>query len=133
MTIEQNMIRPLAPEDVTVGDIVVVTEAFAQFPPDCGAAPGAQDIEPVRMRFMPHNAGWPYEVAAVCVPFVVAADCVRREVETFDMRRMRLARVPASYAQAAMDREEARRKAEAERESSSEPDADARSEARDES
>ncbi|MCG8511391.1 MAG: hypothetical protein MI741_19425 [Rhodospirillales bacterium] len=100
---QQQAVRPVAPEDVAVGDHVVVTETTFQFIGPCEAWSASRDVEPYRVRIMPFDAGWPYRVIAVCVPFVMVED-IDGDISHLDLRRQNVAKVPPSYTKAVIKR-----------------------------
>lgn len=104
MAEEQTIIRPIAPEDVAVGDVVVITHRTDLVVPHCDAYTARAEIEPIRVRVMPDCAGWPYRVLAVCLPFLLVEEPEHDGVYNLDTRRLELARVSPGYYQAVADR-----------------------------
>jgi len=95
--------RSLAPEDIRVGDYVVVTHDTAQVLLE-SCLPGAtQALQLARVRFIPYRAGWPYRVVSVCVPFVIVQD-FEGDVENLDLRQHSISRVDKHYFQSASRR-----------------------------
>jgi len=88
--------RPLAPEDVGIGDYVVVTHDTVQVLME-NCLPGAtQALQLARVRYIPYRAGWPYRVVSVCVPFVIVQD-FEGDVEHLDLRQHSISRVDKHY------------------------------------
>ncbi|MGI9428982.1 MAG: hypothetical protein ACR2NM_10010, partial [Bythopirellula sp.] len=103
--------KPLAPEDVRVGDYVSPlheTYDFASFF-WCSDGTLTDRSETVPIRFVAHNSGVPLRVKAVCLPFVlVKHPC--RGTYTLDVRRHQLARLDGVYARQAWDALKSRNK-----------------------
>ncbi len=91
--------RPLAPEDIQLGDYVSVLHAVCELPSflwhaDVTTLPAH---EPVRIRFVPRDDPRPFKVKAICLPFVMTKlPC--GETVSLDIRRHRLARLDRRYA-----------------------------------
>ena len=84
----------IAGEDIKHGDYVTVLNELVELPSFlwCCSAESLPSDEPVRIRYMPDNAGEPYKVVSVCLPFVY----VRRpkgDVLTVDTRQFQLVRL----------------------------------------
>ena len=73
-TLETKVAARIAGEDIACGDFVAVMNQIAEFPSflwNCSAVSLAPD-EPVRIRYMADDAGYPMKVIGVCLPFVYA-------------------------------------------------------------
>lgn len=101
---EAGVARPLAPEDVRVGDHIVILHEIREIQPcefcciDAGEVP---PLERRRYRTMPRGDTRPLHVIAVAIPFIV----VRKrngKTQMLDLRRAAVARVDASFARAAL-------------------------------
>jgi hypothetical protein len=96
--------RPLAPEDVAAGMFVTVHEAIAEVPSFfwCSDAAILPPHEMVRLTFKPADAGRPYKVKAVCLPYVLARSYSGR-AHIFDLRRQQLVKLDDRYAKRVWD------------------------------
>jgi len=86
----------IAGEDIHKGDYVTVLTDVVELPSylwNCSDSELPAD-EPVRMRYLPRNAGWPYKVIAVCLPFVYAKT-LRGGINVIDTRQQQLVRLDA--------------------------------------
>jgi hypothetical protein len=92
--------RPLAPEDVCVGDFVAVLHVVQELPSyywDCDQGLLGDRGEIVRLRLWPDDGGTPLKVVSVCLPFVlVKTPCGKQQA--LDIRRYHLARIGRHYA-----------------------------------
>ena len=88
--------RVIGPEDVRRGDYVTVTHATYEFLPDGCTNTSDKEVSPVRVTAMHHEAGRPYKVVSVCLPFVLVQDACNK-LDTMDLRRHRIARVSRKY------------------------------------
>lgn len=84
----------IAGEDIRLGDYVTVLNEIVELPSFlwCCSDATLQPDEPVRTRYIARNAGQPFKVTAVCLPFVYAKH-PRGSVSTFDIRLMHLVRL----------------------------------------
>ena len=91
----------VAGEDIALGDFVAVTSEVIEFPSwfwSCSSAT-LDPNEPVRVQFLSFDAGQPYKVIGVCLPFVYGkSHC--GEVVVMDTRRRRLVRLDRTCARA---------------------------------
>lgn len=104
MNEQSAMARPLAPEDVRPGEYVCLLHTVSEYLPLwCLEERYAGAPEPVRMVWMPQDAGTPLRVVEVCVPFVLAEqpDGSHR---TLDLRRHRIAGVSERFGERAFKR-----------------------------
>jgi hypothetical protein len=96
-----SLAKPLAPEEIRVGDFVTPLHVFYDFPSffwsDC--AIGRRD-ETVRICYIPDSGGVPLKVKSICLPFVLAKHASGQQ-QTLDIRKVRLARLDPIYAKAA--------------------------------
>jgi len=84
----------IAGEDIACGDFVAVMNEIVEFPSflwSCTSVSLAPD-EPVRIRYVPSEAGQPYKVIGVCLPFVYAKTH-RGRVVVIDTRQRQLVRL----------------------------------------
>lgn len=84
----------VAGEDIYRGDYVTVLNEIVEMPSFlwcCSTATLPTD-EPVRIRYMPENAGQPYKVVAVCLPFVYVKR-PKGDVFAVDTRQLQLVRL----------------------------------------
>lgn len=89
--------KPLAPEDLRVGDCVAVLDEEHEWAAAswyCDPPLGAEPVIRVRMR--PSDPVGPLRVIAACLPFVFAKP-LRGDPITLDLRGVRLARLDASF------------------------------------
>ena len=92
-------------EDIQQADFVAVLNEIVEYASCCWnyselTLPADQ---PVRIRYMPHDAGEPYKVIAICLPFVYAKR-PKGGVETFDIRKRQLVRLNGETARAVWKR-----------------------------
>ncbi len=84
----------IAGEDINRGDYVTVLNEIVELPSflwSCSSVSLAAD-EPVRTRYLPRDAGQPYKVIAVCLPFVYTKR-PRGGVVAIDTRQQQLVRL----------------------------------------
>ncbi|PAY16697.1 hypothetical protein CKO51_25590 [Rhodopirellula sp. SM50] len=84
----------IAGEDINQGDYVSVLNEIVELPSflwSCSAASLSAE-DPVRIRYMPSEAGQPFKVVAVCLPFVYAKR-PKGSIITFDTRQHQLVRL----------------------------------------
>ena len=87
----------IAGEDINQGDYVTVLYEIVELPSflwSCSGVALPAD-EPVRTRYMPRDAGQPYKVIAVCLPFVYAKR-PRGGINVIDTRQQQLVRLDAA-------------------------------------
>lgn len=84
----------VAGEDIQPGDFVAVLYEVAEYPSFlwCCSAVSLEEREPVRVRYLPRNAGEPLRVMAVCLPFVYVQN-VKGNVAGIDIRQHELVRL----------------------------------------
>jgi hypothetical protein len=92
--------RVVPPEDIRVGDYVVVMHVVMEHLMDSCAVESWKGIEQVRMLWMPWEDSAPMKVGEVCLPFVLVKKPDRKHV-LLDTRRYRLARIPGGFGRAA--------------------------------
>ena len=84
----------VAGEDIKQGDYVTVLNEIVELPSflwSCSGSTLPAD-EPVRIRYMPSDAGQPFKVVAVCLPFVYTKR-PKGGTKTFDTRQNQLVRL----------------------------------------
>ena len=84
----------VAGEDIKQGDYVTVLNEIVELPSflwSCSGSTLPAD-EPVRIRYMPSDAGLPFKVVAVCLPFVYTKR-PKGGTKTFDTRQNQLVRL----------------------------------------
>ena len=91
--------KVLAPEDVRTGDYVALLQVVQEMPSFwwCGGMGAVRPDEPVRIPFIPKNAGVPYRVRSICLPFILVKSPSGR-LHHLDVRRDRLARLDRAHA-----------------------------------
>lgn len=94
--------KPLAPEELRVGDFVTPLHMVAEVPSfywlsECWNLPADQ---PVRIRFTCGSDGAPLKVKSICLPFVLAKQAAGAEI-TLDLRKCQLARLDRRHAKRA--------------------------------
>ncbi len=92
--------RLIGPEDIRPGIWVTVSETTYRGPAEERPYDGGS-IATVTWTTLSCMAGVPYKVRAVALPFVYVTDAAGG-VETLDLRRERLARLPSNYGRLAM-------------------------------
>lgn len=96
--------RVRSPEDLRVGEFFTITHTLIELLPDTlEPKVGGGEVDLVRATCMPHDAGVPMKVIAVCLPFVIAEYANHHRV-VVDTRRHALVKVDAGYAFAAKDK-----------------------------
>jgi hypothetical protein len=100
-TAEASLAKPLAPEEVRVGDFVAVLHRTYELPSFLWNAESFQVPinEPVRIQLIPDGGGEPLKVRAICLPFVFVKDPDGGQ-RTLDLRITRVARLHADFAKA---------------------------------
>ncbi|QEG39254.1 hypothetical protein [Roseimaritima ulvae] len=89
-----NVAARVAGEDIQPGDYVTVLNEIVELPSylwGCSGGTLPAD-ELVRLRYMPSDAGQPYKVVAVCLPFVYT-ERPKGGTNTFDTRQNQLVRL----------------------------------------
>ena len=84
----------IAGEDIQQGDYVTVLSEVVELPSFLWSNSGMTlpMDEPVRARFAPRDAGQPYKVVTVCLPFVYTKRPNGKMI-TFDTRQQQLVRL----------------------------------------
>jgi len=90
--------RPLAPEDVRRGDYVSILDEVLEFPSFCwfGGTGETHPEDLIRIRMKSDEAGIPFRVAAVCLPFV-SLHTAQGQIRVQDLRRVQLVRLSRDY------------------------------------
>ena len=96
------MAKPLAPEEIRLGDFVSLLHIVYEVPSFfwCNDATTQPPEELVRLCCLPESAGVPLRVKSVCLPYVLVKHPGGGR-RTLDVRRCRLARLDKKYATAA--------------------------------
>ena len=86
--------KPLAPEEIRVGDFVSPLHVFYDFPSFfwCSDSAIQRREETVRICYLPESGGVPLKVKSVCLPFVLVKHANGTQ-QTLDVRKVRLARL----------------------------------------
>ncbi|MEM9589391.1 MAG: hypothetical protein AAGA03_19070 [Planctomycetota bacterium] len=89
-----NVAARVAGEDIRRGDYVTVLNEIVELPSFLWCCSGGTlpADEPVRIRCMPGDAGHPFRVVAVCLPFVYTKR-PKGGTATFDTRQYQLVRL----------------------------------------
>lgn len=93
-TFQTTVVARLSGEDIEHGDFITVSTELMELPSYlwcCCDTPLPAD-ELVRLRFVPEQAGQPFKVVAVCLPFVYAKNASDKLI-TFDVRQQQLVRL----------------------------------------
>ena len=71
---QTSVVARVAGEDIRPGDFVTITQEIFEFPSFLWSCSGGllSTDELVRLSYLPHDAGLPFKVKAVCLPFVYA-------------------------------------------------------------
>ena len=88
--------RSVGPEDLSAGDYITVTLATCELIPLDGDGGWRQELEPVRIDLMPHDAGRPLKVLEACLSFVLVKTPAGA-VGALDLRRHRIMRLTNAY------------------------------------
>jgi len=97
--LETTVAARIAGEDIACGDYVAVMNEIIELPSylwSCSGVSLAPD-EPVRIRYIASDAGQPYKVIGVCLPFVYAKTH-RGRVIVIDTRQRQLVRLDQACA-----------------------------------
>ncbi|XZE35676.1 hypothetical protein SH501x_001179 [Pirellulaceae bacterium SH501] len=89
-----SVVSRIAGEDLQPGDFVTALHELIELPSFfwcCDSAVAPKD-ELVRLRCLPHEAGEPFKVIAVCLPFVYSKRA-NGKLMTFDTRRFQLVKL----------------------------------------
>jgi hypothetical protein len=91
---QTTVVARIAGEDIKPGDYITVISTMVELPSYLWCCSGAilPLDEPVRTRFIPSEAGQPFKVVAVCLPFVYAKQPCKK-LATFDTRNQQLVRL----------------------------------------
>ena len=103
--LETTVAARIAGEDIASGDYVAVMNEIIEFPSflwSCSGVSLAPD-EPVRIRYTASDAGQPYKVIGVCLPFVYAKTH-RGRVIVIDTRQRQLVRLDQACASAVWEK-----------------------------
>ncbi len=94
--------KPLAPEEIRVGDFVSLLHVFRDLPSFlwCHDAAMQRPETLVRLCLIPEAGGVPLKVKEICLPFVLVTHPTGGR-RTLDVRRVRLARLSRRYAKVA--------------------------------
>lgn len=109
MITQTTLARSLAPEDIQVGNFVMVLHRQNQIMMGKCTDTGDPEVFVIPVITRPSFPELPAKVVDICLPFVV----VRREskkTEIIDTRSERLARVPKLFAQSALKSHKAKKK-----------------------
>jgi hypothetical protein len=90
--------RLIGPEDIRPGQYVTVAEETHEIMPVGSDRECKIVIEPQLVTMRCHWSGIPFKVVSVALPYVLARDFERDPV-MLDLRRFRLAVLPAEFAQ----------------------------------
>jgi len=107
---QHTVTRRIAAEDLTVGSFVTVVQQVTEVISFywCGETPAVAREQPVQYQHTPSNAGVPYKVLSICLPFVFAED-LNGDSITFDVRRCELAELTNDYVKTVKQQEKAMR------------------------
>lgn len=99
---EGSLAKPLAPEEIRVGDYVSLLHVFYDVPSFfwCGDSALQRRDETVRICYLPETGGVPFKVKSICLPFVLVKKSDSTQ-QTLDVRKVRLARLDRDYAKVA--------------------------------
>lgn len=99
---EGSLAKPLAPEEILVGDYVSLLHVFYDLPSFlwCGDSTLQRRDETVRICYLPETGGVPFKVKSICLPFVLVKKSDGTQ-QTLDVRKVRLARLDRCYSKAA--------------------------------
>lgn len=98
--LELTTTRPVAAEDLRVGDGVAVATMTAQLLACDDPPPGQTHHRVLKADFIPGDAGDPLRVVGVCLPFVLAVNVAKQHV-TLDVRRQHLVKLDPQYTRCA--------------------------------
>jgi hypothetical protein len=92
----------VAAEDLCVGDVVTILNETHEYPSFlwCSDSQMVPANEPVRIQWRSPDAGVPFKVKAVCLPFVLLRAPFGQH-RTVDLRKCQLVRLSREYAKRA--------------------------------
>ncbi len=99
---EATLAKPLAPEDIRLGDFVTPLYVISEMPSYwwSGSSWNLPHDEPVRVRLTSSCDGVPMRVLSICLPFVLAKNPSGHET-TIDLRKYQVARLDQRFAKRA--------------------------------
>jgi hypothetical protein len=98
-TTSESLMQPslaqcVAGEDLELGEFISIltttTEFLSHLWDRCDRTLAPEDV--VRVRYIPHRAGHPLKIVAICLPFVYVQD-VNKKVEVLDLRLTQVVRL----------------------------------------
>ncbi|AMV31481.1 hypothetical protein VN12_05140 [Pirellula sp. SH-Sr6A] len=91
---DTNVAARIAGEDLRKGDFITALTEMIELPSFlwCCDSTATPKDELVRLRYLPSDAGEPFQVIAVCLPFVYTKRS-NGKLKTFDTRKHQLARL----------------------------------------
>jgi hypothetical protein len=97
-----SLAKVLAPDDIREDGYVAVLYEVCQLPSFfwCEDATLMPPQQPVRIHLIPDDAGIPYRVKSVCLPFVLVEHPAGQH-RTLDLRNCQIARLQTKYAKLA--------------------------------
>ena len=109
--LETTVAARIAGEDLACGDFVAVMNEIVELPSFLwnGASVALAPDEPVRIRYTARDAGQPYKVIGVCLPFVYAKTH-GGHVIVLDTRQRQLVRLDQACGSAVWEKMKAREK-----------------------
>ncbi|MEM9417835.1 MAG: hypothetical protein AAGA25_02115 [Planctomycetota bacterium] len=88
--------RPVAAEDLRVGDGVAVAYVTQQILADDDPPPDQTYNRIIKADLIPYDSGEPLRIVGVCLPFILAKNTCKRHV-TLDVRRQHLVKLDLAY------------------------------------
>lgn len=79
---------------MNVGDYITISHVIGQYIPDCSE--WKRDMEVIRVRYMPCDAGDPLCVTAICLPYLLVSTPSGKH-EMVDLRKQQIARLDQSF------------------------------------
>jgi hypothetical protein len=87
--------RPIAPEDIRIGDYIAIMSTVVEWPPFFFDQPFGR-VDVVRTHHLPCSGGEPLKVQAICIPFLLVRNH-KDEHTTIDLRRHRIAKLSEAF------------------------------------
>lgn len=104
--------QKLHPEDLALGDDVVISEVCYQYPSYCWSTVDRTVLPPhlpVNITFMAPGSHTPHKVKSICLPYVLC-ESVEGKHEVFDVRQVRMTRLDREFARLVRENHDAKSK-----------------------
>lgn len=89
--------KQVGAEDLEVGEYITPVFEKHQFPSYLWDGDSTSASTPIEVTVRPKNAGIPYKIIEICVPFILGK-CPKGKLQRFDLRGMDIGKVSRKYA-----------------------------------